>query len=419
MIRRARTGNTKVKLSVWDRKDTCWISANEAEKRNTPLKSLHLNNLPDEKDDDASAKSEESEESEEDDEDGEEGDGDVVRKRKARGVPDERLIEVKKWVVMAPGVAEKIPERSFLAKRREGMPALYAQEYARKVFGRYHSSSVISGSSGYEQEIANVVVETPRKNVPPRRKKKKLGGPGRKKANPVVVQQSDGVVEMEVEAKEVKVEGEGEESGSEGEGSEEGEIDESGKEKDVVVQTVAEVLGETGNSDAPGNADGVGEAEKSEKVETGEDGEIGESREVEMRDVEGTVDQKVEDETVRDERKESIVTVPSPKMPESPGLVVSGSVAEFIPGLGAFEDEKRDPEEREIIEENARAIALTDDPGNEQIVGVSEAIADAVASKEPIEETGEKTDQVVEKAEVDLLGAMDAAIDQGMQGDEK
>lgn len=188
------------------------------------------------------------------------------------------------------------------------MPPLYAPEYAQKMFGRYHSSATLTGTSGYDlgeggglNNASGVLAAgptndgtvTPRKNIPPRRKKKKLGGPGRKKANPTPGTAEDGSTQLNTTAGgagqggngtegtdamegveghdgqatnnasgntsrnpgydgtndnddgTAQDDGDGDESGSEAEGSEEGEIDESGGAENPIIEPVKEEVKDT------------------------------------------------------------------------------------------------------------------------------------------------------------------------------
>lgn len=454
MIRRARAGITNAKLSVWDRKTNSWLSASEAGKRATPLKSLHLNNLESNgngkhaNDDADSTKSgdedsgESSNESEKsgDDEDEDEGApfktsmSSKRRKLASRlNEPDDmRTIEIRKWVQLPPNVAEKVPERSFLASRRPGMPPLYTPDYAQKLFGQYHSSANLSGAAGYDlgeggglnnasgvlgAGTANAagVATPPRKNIPPRRKKKKLGGPGRKKANPnpepaaqastntaTSIQAGNGIDgmaatgdagaaagmegqptaidESQINAdNEAGADGDDNESGSEAEGSEEGEIDESG-----------------GTNAAP-------EKDDSPNQQTP----------VPIPAPEVTItDTDMQDA----EASPQINTVSVEQVPvtgEPAETEVKSKAEMFIPGLGEIEDE----EEKHIIEENAQAIS-DPDPTVEALPGQSEAISEAIKeaalSESKAEETVLKSPATAQPEEMDLLGAMDAAIDRGM-----
>lgn len=465
MIRRARAGNTNAKLSVWDRKNHVWMSASEAGKRATPLKSLHLNNLESNGNSkmtngDADSTKSDNEESEDSSNDssksGDEDDEDegapfktsATKRRKLASrmnEPDDtRTIEVRKWVQLPPTVAEKAPERTFLAPRRLGMPPLYTPDYAQKLFGQYHSSVTLSGATGYDlgeggglnnasgvlaAGTANATAGTatpPRKNIPPRRKKKKLGGPGRKKANPnpepvaqamadpasaqagVVGENQSGAEDPAGAAgaqgqtatneaadanadNEVGADGDDNESGSEAEGSEEGEIDESG---------------------------GANAAHEKESQE-------------EQRQEEPPVAVTAPEVTVTDTEMQEIeppvsaeaIDVPEASSERESSHVESKANAEmFIPGLGEVEDE----EEKQIVEENAQALEPID-PSADALPDHSEAISEAMKEivapdtvveestvPETVMETVSETVTAPEAEEMDLLGAMDAAIDRGM-----
>ncbi|KAK5090901.1 hypothetical protein LTR05_001078 [Lithohypha guttulata] len=460
LIRRARAGNTNAKLSVWDRKHNRWMSAAEAEKRATPLKSLHLNNLESidgngklTNGDADSAKSDvgsadESEDSEKSAEEEEDEDPDEItpfrpsmsssKRRKlsgrANGQPDEaRTIEVKRWMQLPHNVAEKTPERSFLAARRSGLPPLYNPEYAQKMFGQYLSSATINGAVGYDlgeggglnnasgvlaagADNPQAATGTPaRKNVPPRRKKKKLGGPGRRKANPVPepapqvdasVQpagteisqaavgqtgQAEGIV-PEQDISKIEVE-EGEDNDeSEAEGSEEGEIDESGGAANnslTPATTKTEALAKDLTPAPPVTI-----------------------TDTEMKEPDLTAPALTQSEPKTDQS----VSIPHPPTEALPPPLpqtnpLTGAIEISIPGLGSIPD----PEDKQIIEENAQVISKTDEPAKEQVSGIFDAIKDAAQSSAAAK--SEKIAEVEEKAhevEVDLLGAMDAEIDRNM-----
>lgn len=529
MIRRARAGNTNAKLSVWDRKNNCWMSAAEAEKKATPLKSLHLNNLDASadtngklangdadspksvEDSDAADSSNESNKSaDEDEEDADEGAPFKTSSTKRRKLanrlngPDEtRLIEVKKWVQLPSTVADRTPDRSFLAARRPGMPPLYNPEYAYKVFGQYSSSSAIGGTAGYDLGEggglssataaigggADAGANAPaRKNIPPRRKKKKLGGPGRKPKNwqaqqvaqvdgaadakaPATVAgagqavdggamegvQADGAVGAEAAAKPEANGGEGEdnnESESEAEGSEEGEIDETGgvekpeeaKEVPAVPtsqQVPAPTSGaETGDTNMAtlGTAATAGMDEASVPATT-----TAETSTPAVVPSFVTTDTEMKD--AEKEHRHDIQVPPAPEAGPNPQESTAPVAATTdipaaanservtgIPGLGA---PNPDPEEQQIIRENAEAITTTNNSTDTAATAAalegsgmdaSEAIHDAavIPPEEHEEAQRVKEDSVREAAgrveevgaeggdEVDLLGAMDEAIDRGM-----
>jgi hypothetical protein len=452
MIRRARAGNTNAKLSVWDRKTNNWLSASEAGKRATPLKSLHLNNLDsngngkltngdaestksgDEGSEDSSNESEKSGDDEDEDDEAPFKTSMSTKRRKLASrlnEPDDlRTIEIRKWVQLPSNVAEKVPERSFLASRRPGMPPLYTPDYAQKLFGQYHSSATLSGATGYDlgeggglnnasgvlaagSVNAAGVATPPRKNIPPRRKKKKLGGPGRRKANPNpdpasqasanptasvrtgvgvdgtgdaaatagVEGQALTIDESQINAdNEAGADGEDNESGSEAEGSEEGEIDEGGGANVV-----------PGKADTP-TQEAPAPLSAPEVIITDTD----------MRDVESSLQS-------RSDGGRQV-----PEATNSSKSEVKHKAEMFIPGLGEVQDE----EEKQIVEENAQAISALD-PAAEALPGQSEAISEAIKeaavgdSKAEVE-AAPKSATATEPEEMDLLGAMDAAIDRGM-----
>jgi len=568
MIRRARAGNTNAKLSVWDRKNNCWMSAAEAEKKATPLKSLHLNNLDaaadangklangdadsqkSADDSDAADSSNESNKSaDEDEEDADEGAPFKTSSTKRRKLanrlngPDEtRLIEVKKWVQLPSTIADRTPDRSFLAARRPGMPPLYNPEYAHKVFGQYSSSSTIAGTAGYDLgeggglssataaigggADATAGANTPqRKNIPPRRKKKKLGGPGRKPKSWYLQQaaQVDGAADVKAPAPApapgagqavdggsmegvqasgeasaeatIKPEAEGEdnienESGSEAEGSEEGEIDETGgaekteAPKEVTVTPVpkqdpvstfmsgAEARDAGTTTARPAAAAEVHGISVPATTATGTQAAAAmpdfviTDTDTEMKDAELEHDRALNIQAAPEAEPESepqgqektaAVTAPAPAtantaspaevLPPTPKVTAPNiEQATAIPGLGALNPDSAhansnsDAEEQQIIQENAEAITNTTTntstettaaaPEQITITGISEAIHDAavIPAEEHAEAQRVKEDNAREAAgkvedvdagaeggdEVDLLGAMDEAIDRGM-----
>jgi len=252
-------GNTNPKLPTWDRKTESWVYSNDADTRNSRLKSKHLSNNPD------TPVSHDEEENDDDNDDLLDADGMPQKRRKTNLGLQERIFETKKWSQIAPAVAEKLPEPTYLSPRRPGMESLYGGAYkATNGFGLLgiHPGSG-SGAIGYDLgdgsglgNAAGVLGITstpqesapPRKNMPPKRKKKKIGGPGRKKTNPNPTGNATGTGSEDVTMTDTPTgeneqpttansqtgenqidEAEGSGSESEGEGSEEGEIDEGGK----------------------------------------------------------------------------------------------------------------------------------------------------------------------------------------------
>ncbi|KAK5937763.1 hypothetical protein PMZ80_009892 [Knufia obscura] len=517
LIRRARAGNTNAKLSVWDRKNNCWMSAAEAEKKATPLKSLHLNNLEASTDTngklangdaestksdaesdaaDSSNDNDSNKSADEDEEDADEGAPFKTSSTKRRKLanrlngPDEtRLIEVKKWVQLPSTIADRTPDRNFLATRRPGMPPLYNPEYAQRMFGQYHSSSSLGGTAGYDLgeggglssatgaiggSAADAGASTPqRKNIPPRRKKKKLGGPGRKPKNwhanqaaaaAAAAAQADGASDVKTQGTgdgaaadggamegvqvtgdagaeaAVKTEGEAEgeaegddnnESGSEAEGSEEGEIDETGG---------AEKTQEQNTPDPAAKQDPASTRNAMQGADTARPALDAQS-DAPTTSTTTTPAVAAPEVTITDtEMKESEAEpIPEPEQHRAPISAIMNttsntpraaapttSVEHTIPGLGA--EKPADAEEQQIIQENAEAITTTADPTQEQIGGVSEALTTAAEiPREEHEGVHKEKEDVsrqaagkVEEAggegagEVDLLGAMDEAIDRGM-----
>lgn len=189
------------------------------------------------------------------------------KRRKINAGLQERIFETKKWVQVPTAIAEKTSEPKYLADRRSGMESLYGGAYkATHGFGSLGlNPGAGSGAAGFDLgdgsglgNAAGVLGGNAppepapvRKNMPPRRKKKKLGGPGRRKAVPVITGESN-LAATQIAGAEVVMgdsaaegvddssqpgynaagdggDGDGSGSDSEGEGSEEGEIDEGAK----------------------------------------------------------------------------------------------------------------------------------------------------------------------------------------------
>ncbi|KAL2397203.1 hypothetical protein ABEF92_002148 [Exophiala dermatitidis] len=265
LLRRARMGNTNVTPSEWDRKTNSWIPGSEVEARNSRLKLKHLSTVPD------SPNSHDEDDNADDNDDLLDADGLPPKRRRQTAGLQERYLEVKKWVPIDPARAEKLPEPKYLADRRPGMQSLYGGAYkATNGFGTLGanplaSSDTVSYDLGEGAGLGNASgvlgstsnappAPTPvRRNMPPKRKKKKLGGPGRRKANPIPLGENtpatvpqdatmtgtgtgtgtsvgdstpaatqDGQAETNPDG-----DAEGPGSESEGEGSEEGEIEEN------------------------------------------------------------------------------------------------------------------------------------------------------------------------------------------------
>jgi len=257
LIRLARTGNLNAKPSVWDSKSESWISSSEAEARTTQFKSRHLQNL------DAVSPAADGEDENEDNDDHFVDEDEDGRPRKRKQLTSlERTFNATKWNQVPYPQADKMEDKKYLADRRPGMRPLYGANTILPLVSGYGTTSganaiagVDSGDGGGLGNAPGVLgappVQTPRKNIPPRRKKKKPGGPGRKKANPDPVTittpmegvQLDGTAERpEAQDKTIedgtKEEGEdGTGSESEGDVSEEGEIDE-GNVKDQKPEEV-------------------------------------------------------------------------------------------------------------------------------------------------------------------------------------
>ncbi|KIV88259.1 hypothetical protein PV10_07957 [Exophiala mesophila] len=306
LLRRARLGHSNVKPPVWDRKTETWISGTEVDARNANLKTKNLSNNPDTP---ASDHEEENEE-ENNNEDLFDVDGAAPEKRrKLNAGLQERIFETKKWVQVPTAIAEKTSEPKYLADRRSGMESLYGGAYkATHGFGSLGlNPGAGSGAAGFDLgdgsglgNAAGVLGGNAppepapvRKNMPPRRKKKKkLGGPGRRKAVPVIPGESNPAATQTANAEVIKGDpaaeavddssqpgysaagdggdGDGSGSDSEGEGSEEGEIDEGGKptlENNPTAVGHSEV-----ESMADAHADGTGLMTSVQEVPTTEAG---------------------------------------------------------------------------------------------------------------------------------------------------
>lgn len=440
LIRRARVGSTNAKLSVWDRKAKRWVSSNEAEKKAAPLKSLHLNNLEaadDNKEltngDAGSPKSaaesgddsEGSEKSADEDDDGEEAvpfqpsiSTSKRRKLNSRlgGGDEARIMEVKRWTQLPANEAEKALDRTFLAPRRPGMLPLYNPEYAQKIFGRYHSSSVISGTASYDlgeggglnnasgvlaagTDNTQTGASTPRKNIPPRRKKKKLGGPGRKKANPNPVPSIQAPI-TDDGTMVANTTGAGDTAAAAGLGSAPNDTTNVGsQEADDNDESEAEGSEE-------GEIDETGGASKDEGAPV-----VDETSGIPKVDIPITVSMTSPDETAHLAGPPTLppgLTEPLPGPPPQTNPL-TGAMEVTIPGLGDI----LNPEEEQTTTENAQAISSTEEPVKEEVAGVFDAIKDAMQTS-ATKNGQEKIAHVEEKAEqreMDLLGAMDAAID--------
>lgn len=532
------------------------MSAAEAEKKATPLKSLHLNNLDisssevngklangdaessksnDDSDQDSSNESAKSADEEEEEEEAAPfkpvSASSKKRKLASRlnGADETRTIEIKRWVQIPPNIAEKTPDKTFLAPRRAGMPPLYNPEYAQKIFGQFHSSSVISGATGYDlgeggglsnasgvlgagADNAAGTATPPRKNIPPRRKKKKLGGPGRKKANPnpepqlqpgvgdgtnplnattAIAGQGVGSAMEGVEATAGQIsedatlaagaetsaqhEGDGEDndSGSDLEGSEEGEIDEGGGAEHHANHEATPTKDEPQPSvlaSAPAPEVTITDTDTVMK-ETAPDTEIVPLT-PSMPEIISQAAEPIDPPAISIEPLEPEVPLQPPlETVTSASIIPSTEIT--IPGLGAIPN---DAEQQAIVDENAQIISNTDvdidadiplpsaevepeaeAPPNALPVGASDvttavtATPSVIASTEvpeviestiegdlkdvptetnvelaaPVieigDDTGVETKEAIQTeaeagtaAEMDLLGAMDAAIDRGM-----
>jgi hypothetical protein len=275
LIRRARRGNRDAKHSVWDRKSGEWVKYEKAKSMGlvgSVMKSRHLMNV-DAGEGDGEDEDEGDEEDEDEERDGDEDmlDGGVVsavpKKRKVAIPGEDRIFEVRRWVAVPADKADKIPEPKYLADRRPGMSSLYMNAEVLKQASGYGAPVTVPAYSGIDlgdgSGLGSAIgagqapgEPTPvRRNMPPKRKKKKLGGPGRRKAVPVEVQQNATNIENKegdgeqrpTQDDDVKKEGEGQDEAdgdegsgddSEGEGSEEGEVAEEvpGLEQAAVPQ---------------------------------------------------------------------------------------------------------------------------------------------------------------------------------------
>ncbi|EXJ58652.1 hypothetical protein A1O7_06080 [Cladophialophora yegresii CBS 114405] len=202
-------GNVNAKLSIWDPKTNSYIPGIELERREAARKMAlnkpkHTSNThPDEtqplEDDD--------DKQDDDPDDLLDAEGLPEKRRKTASGSAERVIEFKKWVQVPLAVAEKMPEPKYLADRRPGMESLYKGAYKATngfgTLGDMSAGAASGGTTGYDlgdptnalaggsgsgtlnggADGANIDgTATPvRKNIPPRRKKK--GGPGRRPKN--------------------------------------------------------------------------------------------------------------------------------------------------------------------------------------------------------------------------------------------
>ncbi|KAJ9607923.1 hypothetical protein H2200_008002 [Cladophialophora chaetospira] len=159
LLRRSRLGNVDAKLSIWDPKTNSYIAGIELERRelarkaalNNPKLSSSNLNLADENthplDDDDDKQDDEAD-------DLLDADGLPEKRRKTTSGSNERIIEVKKWVQVPLAVAEKMPEPKYLADRRPGMESLYKGAYkATNGFGTLGdmvSAAMSGGNTGYD-----------------------------------------------------------------------------------------------------------------------------------------------------------------------------------------------------------------------------------------------------------------------------
>ncbi|EXJ82020.1 hypothetical protein A1O1_08088 [Capronia coronata CBS 617.96] len=249
-------------MSEWDRKTEEWIPAREIEARNARLKAQHTSGVPE------SPNSHEEDDNEDDNDDLFDADGMPTKRRRTNLGPPERVLEIKKWTPIDPAIAETLPEPKYLADRRPGMESLYGGAYkATNGFGTLGiNAGIMSAAVGFDLgdgsglgNASGVLGSTStapepapapvRRNMPPRRKKKKLGGPGRRKANPTPAGENNPAIatgditmthtsegdntQSATHTGETDTHSQGEADGSgsesEGEGSEEGEIEDAAK----------------------------------------------------------------------------------------------------------------------------------------------------------------------------------------------
>ncbi|OCT51642.1 hypothetical protein CLCR_08211 [Cladophialophora carrionii] len=397
LLRRARMGNVNAKLSVWDPKTNSYIPGIELERReaarkmalNKPKHTSIIN--PDEthplEDDD--------DKPDDDADDLLDAEGLPEKRRKTASGSAERVIEVKKWVQVPLAVAEKMPEPKYLADRRPGMESLYKGAYkATNGFGTLGDmgaaatsgattgydlgdpTSALAGGSGSGPlnggaDGANVDgTATPaRKNIPPRRKKK--GGPGRRPKN--WKPPTDPNAPPSNENTTADTAGDGRDTVVDDMPAATGEpIDPTGEGPAVQREANSQDGEGEGEGDGEGDGDGDGDGSGSESEGEGsEEGEIAPANAPVQENLAGNV-----------------VPAPAPVVE----TVVETAAAVVVEPEHAPEKEEEEEEEEK--------------QGAEDVV-----VADVETHEVATEKDAEKTEDVATGLEVDVLGALEAAVD--------
>lgn len=425
MIRKSRLVNTNPRELVFDDKLGMWVDAREV--GNARLKPKNVSNNAE-----SPESNEEADNDENEDDDLIDADGLPQKRRKTNAGLQERIIEIKKWTQVPVSVAEKMPEPKYLADRRPGMPSLYGGAYkATNGFGVLGPNPGLGGGAqGYDLGdgsglgnaagvMGNAQAEaTPvRKNMPPRRKKKKLGGPGRRKANPVPTEDATAATTPADAVMTETPAADNEQS--EGEGSEEGEIDEGGKETE-----------EGGQEETEGGAK-VEPAPGEKQREEGENGETAEKAKDDTKEgAEDTMAEGTEQKTVEgaEEKTEEGTQEDTDDLPKD--VTEDGENVETETGGQVLETAMEGEVEAPVAEEPPRSgdIEVDEAKIGEAEAGEPEAVQPAEIDAEPHEEGSAPapevggdtvTKQEEEVGEVDLLGGLEAAVEKERQaGDE-
>ncbi|KIW67212.1 hypothetical protein PV04_06479 [Phialophora macrospora] len=378
LLRRARMGNVNAKLSIWDPKTNSYIPGIELERREAARKAaLNKPKHPSALNPDETQPLEDDDDKQDDDPDDLlDAEGLPEKRRKTESGSSERIIEFKKWVQIPLAVAEKMPEPKYLADRRPGMESLYKGAYkATNGFGTLGdmvASAMSGGTTGYDHGDGSGGLAsgsgsgtlnggadgtnmdgaaTPaRKNIPPRRKKK--GGPGRRPKNwkpPTDPNAPPATEATTAENAADATNGDGRDTTVEDTPAA------SGERIDTTDQGPA-VQSEANNQDGEGDGDGDGSGSDSEG-EGSEEGEIAPANAPVQEDLAGNV------------------------VPET---VMETAVAQ----------PERSPEEKEEEKQSVEGVVVAD-------VEMPEAIA---------EKEAEKTEDPA-SMELDVLGALEAAVD--------
>ncbi|KIV78912.1 hypothetical protein, variant [Exophiala sideris] len=443
MIRKARMVNTNPRDLVFDDKLEMWVDAKDVGSGRVKPKNVASNNA------ESPESNEEADNDDNEDDDLIDADGLPQKRRKTNAGLQERIFEIKKWTQVPISVAEKMPEPKYLADRRPGMPSLYGGAYkATNGFGALGPNPGMgAGAVGFDlgdgSGLGNATgvmggaqgEATPvRKNMPPRRKKKKLGGPGRRKANPVPTEDAtaattpaDAVVN---ETQTPAADNEQDNDQSEGEGSEEGEIDEGGKDetedgpkeeaqelvKEITVEEAKEIAEDGAKMDIeePAKMDTQDEAEKiSENVATEQPGSGGKEETA---------------ETIQEPQDVDM----APPVTEEPVLSVDTEAAEaevvVVPAIVEVPATEVPAIEPPVVEVPAIESPVVEVPAIESPVVEVPAIEPLVVEVPAVEEASTSTPtvggDVVAKEEavieeMDLLGGLEAAVEKEQHAGEE